>query len=214
MDKKLDLTLYLVLDPTLCGGIDGMVKTAKIAVQYGVTMVQLRAEHQFSRREWYESALQLKQVLINTPVPLIIDDMVDIALAAEADGVHVGQKDLPASVVRQLVGPHKLVGLSVSNQQEMTNVPWSDIDYLGMGPVFPTTSKHNAPPDLGITQLAQLGQLRKKPAVAIGGLNQHNLAAVIGTGIDGIALVSAICGQPDIAKATRILSEKIVEAQR
>lgn len=205
MHKQLDLSLYLVLDPTLCDGIEGMVQTTRIAVQNGVTMVQLRAEKEFSRREWYEAAKQLKRVLANTRVPLIINDMVDVALATDSDGVHVGQNDLPVQEVRRLIGQNKLLGLSVSNQEQMASVPWSVIDYIGIGPVFPTTSKHNAPPSLGVMTLGELAAQRTKPAVAIGGINYLNANDVINTDVNGVAVVSAICGQADIALATQQL---------
>ncbi|MCT6882425.1 MAG: thiamine phosphate synthase, partial [Snodgrassella alvi] len=146
MQKQLDLTLYLVLDPVLCGGIAGLVETTRIAVANGVTTVQLRSEQPFDRKDWYNAALALKKVLSTTPVPLLINDQVDIAMAVQADGVHVGQSDLPVEVVRQLIGSEKIVGLSVSNQAQMQAVPWSQIDYLGIGPIFPTSSKGDAAP--------------------------------------------------------------------
>ncbi|RKS84767.1 thiamine-phosphate pyrophosphorylase [Orbus hercynius] len=209
MAKTLDLSLYLVLDPVLCHGIDGMVKTVQIVVANGVTVVQLRAENQFHHRQWYQAALALKAALSHTPVPLIINDYVDVALAADADGVHIGQADLPAQVVRQLIGADKWLGLSISNQQQLDEVPWSVIDYLGIGPIFPTTSKKNAAPALGIEQLAKLMTQRQCPAVAIGGINETNIEGVIQTGINGVAVVSAICGQVNIQQATAQLVKQI-----
>ena len=113
MKKQLDLTLYLVLDPLLCGGIDGMVTTTKIAVENGVTAVQLRSEQKYSGKNWYDAAQALKEVLSSTQVPLFINDHVDIALAIDADGVHIGQSDLPVDVTRRLIGTDKWLGLSV-----------------------------------------------------------------------------------------------------
>ncbi|WP_392558404.1 thiamine phosphate synthase [Orbus mooreae] len=214
MQKRLDLSLYLVLDPSLCGGIEGMVNTTRVAVENGVTAVQLRAESPFHRKDWYTAALALKQVLISTSVPLIINDNVDIALAADVDGVHIGQNDLPVSVVRKLIGNNKILGLSVSNEQELSAVPWSAINYLGVGPIFPTTSKKNAAPALGINQFAQLIKNKKCPAVGIGGINATNICDVIQTGIDGVAVVSAICGQEDIKSATQQLVAKIIHAKQ
>lgn len=209
MKKQFDLSLYLVLDPVLCGGIDGMVNTTKIAVENGVTAVQLRAEHEFSKRDWYLAALELKQVLAKTTVPLFINDQVDIALAVDAEGIHIGQNDLPAEIVRNLVGKNKWIGLSVSNQQQMNAVPWHCVNYLGIGPVFPTTSKKNAAPALGISQFDALIKLKKSPAIGIGGINCNNITSVLQTGIEGIAVVSAICGQKDIATATKKLAQLI-----
>lgn len=214
MQKKLDLSLYLVLDPDLCGGIDGMVNTVKIAVDNGVTVVQLRAEHEFDRLDWYRAALALKIVLQDTPVPLIINDHVDIALAVDADGVHVGQRDLPVDVARKLIGVDKFLGLSISNQQQLERVNWQYVDYLGIGPVFPTTTKQDAAPAIELAELAKLNNLKRCPAVAIGGINLQNLTPILEMGIEGIAVVSAICGQPDIARSTKQLAHKINQIQQ
>lgn len=213
MQKRLDLTLYLVLDPVTCGGIAGLVETTKIAVANGVTAVQLRSEHAFDRKDWYTAALALKEVLAETTVPLLINDQVDVALAAQADGVHVGQRDLPVAVVRQLIGSKKILGLSVSNQAQMQAVPWEQVDYIGIGPVYPTKSKGDAAPVLGISQLQTLIQSKQCPAVAIGGINNGNIEAVIQTGIEGVAVISAICGQPNISQATQQLVKEIQQAK-
>ena len=203
MQKKLDLSLYLVLDPDLCGGIDGMVNTVKIAVDNGVTVVQLRSEHEFDRLDWYRAALALKTVLQDTPVPLIIND-----------GVHVGQRDLPVDVARKLIGVDKFLGLSISNQQQLERVNWQYVDYLGIGPVFPTTTKQDAAPAIELAELAKLNHLKRCPAVAIGGINLQNLTPILEMGIEGIAVVSAICGQPDIARSTKQLAHKINQIQQ
>lgn len=213
MQKKFDLTLYLVLDPVLCGGIAGLVETTRIAVANGVTTVQLRSEQPFDRKDWYNAALALKEVLSTTPVPLLINDQVDIAMAVQADGVHVGQSDLPVEVVRQLIGTEKIVGLSVSNQAQMQAVPWSQIDYMGIGPIFPTTSKGDAAPVLGVQQLQQLVCTKHRPAVAIGGINGSNVESVLHSGVEGVAVISAICGQPDVGQATQQLLRKISHAR-
>lgn len=212
--KKLDLSLYLVLDPELCGGIDGMVKTTQIAVENGVTAVQLRSESQFETKNWYIAALALKAVLKDTNVPLLINDHVDVALAVDADGVHIGQKDLPVDVVRDLIGPNKLLGLSISNLLQLKAVNWQKVDYLGIGPIFPTTTKQDAASALGLTTLTELNQLKQCPAVAIGGINLQNVAEVIKTNIEGVAVVSAICGQSNIQQATLQLRQTIKQAKQ
>lgn len=209
MKKQLNLTLYLVLDPLLCGGITGMVNTTKIAVENGVTAIQLRSEKPFDRKQWYLAALALKEVLNNTSVPLFINDHVDVALATNADGVHIGQTDLPVQATRQLIGVNKWLGLSVSNRQQLEEVPWQEVDYLGIGPIFPTSTKQDASPAIGVSQLTELVQLKHRPAVAIGGIGLNNINQVIQTGIEGIAVVSAICGQANIQKATQLLIEEI-----
>lgn len=209
MKKQLNLTLYLVLDPLLCGGITGMVNTTKIAVENGVTAIQLRSEKPFDRKQWYLAALALKEVLNNTSVPLFINDHVDVALVTNADGVHIGQTDLPVQATRQLIGINKWLGLSVSNRQQLEEVPWQEVDYLGIGPIFPTSTKQDASPAIGVSQLTELVQLKHCPAVAIGGIGLNNINQVIQTGIEGIAVVSAICGQANIQKATQLLIEEI-----
>lgn len=205
----LDLSLYLILDPDRCGGITGMVDTAIQAVNQGVTVVQLRAESNWKKRQWYEAALALKQALLPLRIPLIINDQIDIALAVDADGVHIGQNDLPASVARRLLGPDKWIGLSISNQRQLEQVPFNLIDYLGIGPVFPTTSKPDADPAFGINQLKQLADRISCPCVAIGGISIDSVADVMSTGVNGIAVVSAICGQPDPAYASQLLRQQL-----
>ena len=213
MNKRLDVSLYLVLDPILCGGINGMVETTKIAVANGVTAVQLRSEHEFSGKNWYYAALALKEALSDTRVPLFINDHVDIALAIDADGVHIGQSDLPVDVTRKLIGNNKWLGFSVANRQQLDEVSWQLVDYIGIGPIYPTTTKQDAAPAMGMPQLTQLVKLKQCPAVAIGGININNATPVLQSGIEGIAVVSAICGQKNIQQATLSLLEKVQQAK-
>ena len=213
MKKKFDLSLYLVLDPIQCGGIDGLLQTTRLAVENGVTIVQLRAD-EFKKGEWYAAAKALKELLTATGVPLIINNEVDVALSVDADWVHIGQKDLPVCVARDLLGPDKILGLSTSNEAEVVASYAENVDYIGIGPVFPTTSKKNAPPDVGVNGLQHLAQIRQKPAVAIGGINLGNMEGVLACGVEGIAVVSAICGQPDIALASRNLAQGVLRYRR
>lgn len=203
--RSIDLSLYLVLDPLLCNGNDGMVETARTAIEHGVTIVQLRAEAPFTKKEWYDAARALKAVLTPKCIPLIINDHPDIARAVDAEGVHLGQNDLSPDAVRRFIGSEKIVGVSVSNERELHAVPPKGVDYLGIGPVFPTTSKRNTAKPLGIAGLQYLSQQKRIPAVAIGGINTTNVRAVASTSVDGIAVISAICGQPDVAQATHQL---------
>ncbi len=209
MKKILDLSLYLILDPIRCHDITGMLATTRLAIDNGVTLVQLRAGHEWKKRQCYEAAAAIKQLLLTYSIPLIINDHVDIALAVDADGLHIGQCDLPPKIARRLLGKHKWLGLSVSNQQQLMDVPLNIIDYVGIGPIFPTHSKADADPACGLIMLRQLVTLKQCPAVAIGGINSTNAVDVISTGVDGIAVISAICGTPDPAKATRQLSQQI-----
>lgn len=159
------------------------------------------------KRRRYECALALKDVLHAYHVPLIIDDDLDIALACNADGVHVGQKDLPVHIVRKFLGPDKIVGLSINNEQQMLAVDPNVVDYVGVGPVFSTTTKPDAEAAIGIDGLAKLMKSCPVPAVAIGGIKNHHIAEIATTGVQGIAVVSAICGQNDPLGSARELSE-------
>lgn len=152
--KPLDLLLYLVLDPDLCGGAEGMVRTARLAAENGATVVQLRAPN-WKKRQWLATARELKSVLEPFGVPLIINDHIDIALAVDADGVHVGQDDMPVADVRRLIGPDKWLGLSVTNAVQMAEVPYELVDYLGIGPVYPTGTKSDAAPVVGVSAFAE-----------------------------------------------------------
>ncbi len=206
--KPLNLLLYLVLDPDLCGGLEGMVRTARLAAENGATVLQLRAPS-WKKRQWLETARELKSVLQPLGIPLIINDHIDIALAVDADGVHVGQDDLPVAEVRRLIGPDKWLGLSVTNAEEMANVPWESVDYLGIGPVYPTGTKVDAAPVVGVPEFAQLVKVSRLPVVAIGGIQMGNCQSLMQAGAKGVAVVSAICGQADPAGATKVLLESL-----
>ena len=206
---QIDLSLYLVLDPELCGGVEGMVRTARLAAENGATAVQLRAP-EWKKRQWLSAARDLKAVLAPFGVPLIINDQVDVALMVEADGVHVGQDDLPAAEVRALIGPQMILGLSVTTFAELGCVP-AGVDYLGIGPVYPTGSKPDAAPATGLEAFAAMMAATHLPVVAIGGIHSGNCAPLFAAGAKGVAVISAICGQADPARATRDLRAKVEE---
>ncbi|XZG71151.1 thiamine phosphate synthase [Chitinibacteraceae bacterium HSL-7] len=206
--RRIDLSLYLVLDPDLCGGPTGLITTALAAAQNGATVIQLRAP-QWKKRVWFEVATVLKQQLAPTGVPLIINDHADILLATDADGLHVGQSDLPAEVARQLIGSGKLLGLSTNTAAQLSAAPAALVDYVGVGPVYGTTTKKDAAETVGLAQLAAWLPHRTVPAVAIGGISAARAPEVLACGPDGIAVVSALCGQPDVAQATRQLRDLI-----
>jgi len=190
-----------------------MVNTAHIAAQNGVTMVQLRAPR-WKKRLWFETARLLKETLAPLGVPLIINDQIDVALAIDADGVHVGQDDLPPAVVRQLLGPGKLLGLSVANREQLAASDLVGVDYLGVGPIYATQTKLDAAPALGVDGFAELRRAIHLPTVAIGGIQASSCAPIITAGAQGVAVVSAICGQPDAAAATVALRQEIDRAAR
>lgn len=206
--KPLDLSLYLVLDPDLCGGPAGMVETARIAAGHGATVVQLRAPN-WKKRQWLETAAEIKSVLAPFGVPLIINDHIDVALAVDAEGVHVGQDDMPVDIVRRLIGPQKWLGLSVSSPAELAQAPLAGVDYIGIGPVYPTGTKLDAAPACGLNGLADMLAATNLPSVAIGGIHLGNCQPLLQAGAYGVAVVSAICGQDDVAEATRLLQQQI-----
>lgn len=202
--KNLDYSVYLVLDPVLTENL-GMVKTAELAVEGGATIVQLRAP-QWKKRRRYECAIELKKVLSAYHVPLIIDDDVDIAIACDAAGVHVGQKDLPVDIVRKMMGPDKIVGLSINTIDEMRLVDPKIVDYVGIGPIFSTSTKPDAAAPIGFDGLCELIKLSPVPAVAIGGIKKRHVKEVVQAGAQGLAVVSAICGQSSPLECAKELS--------
>lgn len=197
-----DLDLYLVADSTLCGP-RGLLATVTAAVSGGVTLVQLR-EPGATTRELCRLGTALQEVLADSGVPLVVDDRVDVALAVGAAGVHLGQSDLDVRTARRLVGDDLVIGLSVSTAAEVAEagrLPAGTVDHLGIGPVFATATKPGAAAPLGITGTAELRAATTLPCVAIGGIGPANLAAVRATGVDGVAVVSAICAAGDPARA-------------
>jgi thiamine-phosphate pyrophosphorylase len=203
MRNPIDLSLYLVLDPDLCGSPAAMLHTAQMAAENGATVVQLRAPT-WKKRQWLHTARALKAILAPFAVPLIINDHIDVALAIEADGVHVGQADLPVAETRRLIGPRMILGLSVSNADQLAGVP-EGVDYLGIGPVYPTGTKLDAAAVLGVEPFARLVAAARWPVVGIGGIQAANCAPLLAAGAQGVAVVSAICGQADASQATRNL---------
>lgn len=214
-----DLSLYLILDPELCGGIEGMVETTRLAVEAGATFVQLRSEREIDKREWYEAAVALKALLKPLNIPFVINDQVDIALAVDADGVHIGQRDLPYDVARHLLGEGKIIGLTVGSEAELANVDRAMIDYIGVGPVYQTSTKKDARSALGLNGLRAIVEQNRTryfsedplPIVAIGGINAENGAEVMAQGVEGVSVISAICGQPNVTVATKALYRAIKE---
>ncbi|MCL2297147.1 MAG: thiamine phosphate synthase [Proteobacteria bacterium] len=209
-----DLSLYLVLDPDMCGGgVADMVRVTEAALNGGVTVVQLRAL-KWRKRAFWDAACALQPLCRSHRVPLIINDHVDVALAVDADGVHVGQQDLPAKEVRRLLGESKIIGVSVSNAQQWREIETGVVDYIGVGPVQLTATKPEAGPALGVDGLRSLLATMRSPTstlktVAIGSVNVNNARAVMETGVDGIAVVSAICASKAPEEAARALCEVI-----
>lgn len=186
-----DLRLYLVTDGLLSlnRSLSWIVEEA---VAGGVTMVQLR-EKDCSTREFIERAAEIKQILAPYGVPLIINDRVDVALAVDAEGLHIGQNDIPYPIARKLMGKDKIIGLSVEFVEQALEANYLDVDYIGISPVFGTPTKTNTAPPFGLEGLREVKRISKHPAVAIGGISVHNAKDIMQAGADGIAVVSAIC---------------------
>ncbi|MBI2254187.1 MAG: thiamine phosphate synthase [Proteobacteria bacterium] len=207
-----DLSLYLVADQEFCRrpGIEAIVAAALAG---GASMVQLRGTRA-NLRQLLADALVLRALTRDVGIPLVINDHVDIALASGADGVHVGQTDMPAPFARQLLGKDKIIGLSVTCAEDFSDRDLAFIDYVGLGPVFPTQSKPDAAPALGLSGFSAIRRQIRCPVVAIGGIKESNAANVISAGADGIAIVSAICCADDPRGAAASLKRKVMEARQ
>jgi len=199
------LRLYLVTDPILCAE-QGVAQTVAAAVAGGVTFVQLR-DKTASTADRVALARDLKDALVGTGVPLVINDDVAAAKAADVDGVHVGQDDMAAAEARAILGPGKIVGLSCENAAAVSAVDPRVVDYLGIGTVFATATKADHKPTIGIEGLAALCAMAPVPTVAIGGLKAMHARDVLTAGADGMAVVSAICGQPDPENAAKEIKQ-------
>lgn len=171
----------------------GLQETVRRAVEGGVTIVQYRSE-KLSHDEQRREVLPLQAYLRSVNIPLIINDNVQLAVEIDADGIHIGQNDMPVPEARALIGPGKILGLTVTTKEEMAAVNTELVDYLGCGPVFPTITKDDAPPPMGVDGWAELARMSPLPVVAIGGLNKERTAAIRATGLAaGVAVVSYIC---------------------
>ena len=194
--------LHLVTDSTLCGA-RGVLAVVEAAVRGGVRVVQLR-EKSLPTRAFVERARALKALLAPLGVPLIVNDRLDVALACGADGVHVGQDDLSPEDLRRWL-PQALIGLSIERVEQLAEAERLSVDYYGASPVFATATKADAAPALGLSGLRALRARSTRPLVAIGGIDEHNAAAVMAAGADALAVVSALCAAPDPEAAARRL---------
>lgn len=190
----IDYSLYLVTDRPLLVGKE-LLTTVEKAIQGGVTVVQIR-EKELSTLEFYKVACEVKKITTKYGVPLIINDRLDIALAVDADGLHIGQKDLPLPIARQLLGREKLIGVSVMNERQALLAVETSADYLGIGAIFPTATKDDAD-QVSLGALEKIKKLVDIPVVAIGGIQATNIEKVMATGVDGAAVVSAIISAAD-----------------
>lgn len=209
-----DLRLYAVIDPAVAGGRTLADLAARIADS--ATLVQLRDKHG-STRVMLEEARALTAVLAPLDIPLIINDRVDVALAAEADGVHIGQDDMEASDARLLLGKTAIIGLSVKTVQQAHDAPLEHLDYVAIGGVYGTSSKDNTAAPIGLDGLRDIVRIirardAKCPICAIAGINEGNAAEVIAAGADGVAVISALSLASDPGAAARTLRAVVDDA--
>ena len=208
--KNIDYSLYLVTDRGLARG-RSTLDIVKAAVSGGVTCIQLR-EKDCSTLEFIEQARAIKNFLEEREVPLIINDRLDVALAVGADGVHLGQKDMPLEMSRKIAGSSMLIGISAESVQDAIEAENGGADYLGVSPIYATPTKTDTAPPLGLEGLREIRKRVEIPLVGIGGLNQETSADVIRNGADGVAVVSAIVAADDPESASRELIQIIKEA--
>ena len=211
---SVDLRLYALVDPQIAGGHDLPELAWRIA-QGGATLVQLRDKHG-STRSMVETARAIRARIAPLGVPLLINDRADVAFAAGADGVHLGQDDMAVEDARRLLGPHAVIGQSIKSFDEVGRAPLEHLDYVCIGGVFATSSKDNPDPPIGIAGLQSiLAEMRARdgdlPAGAIAGINAGNAASVVAAGADGVAVISALSLAADPQAAAREL-RAIVEA--
>jgi len=203
-----DLRLYALLDPERAGGHD-LAELGRQVVAGGATLVQLR-DKLGSTRRLIDEARAIKAALASSGVPVLVNDRVDVALVAGADGVHVGQDDMPAADARRLLGPSAVIGLSVKTLAEAEAAPLAALDYVCVGGVFVTTSKDNVATPIGIAGLRQLlaalrARARDFPIGAIAGIDETNAGEVVSAGADGVAVISALSLASDPAGAAQRL---------
>ena len=208
-DLRSMLRLYLVTDPELCSQ-HGLLETVRDAVRGGVTAVQLR-DKTATTSALVKMGRDIATGLADTGVPLIVNDNVEAAIAIGADGLHVGQGDMKVDEARRLIGPDMLLGLSCETVEDARMTDPAIVNYIGVSPVFATPTKTDHSLAVGIEGLRAIAAATPVPKVAIGGLKSHHFEAIFENGADGVAVVSAICGQPDAEAAASALATKIAQ---
>lgn len=205
MDREA-LRLYLVTN-RYQDSLESFLKKVETACRSGVTIVQLR-EKNLTTNQYYQLAKQVKEITDAYQVPLIIDDRLDVCLAVDAAGLHIGDDELPVSVARQVLGPEKILGVTAKTVKRALEAEEGGADYLGTGAIFPTTTKENAPITL-ISTLKTICQRVAIPVVAIGGLTSENIDQLIGTGIAGVAVVRDLMQAEDVEAKTQAFLTKL-----
>ena len=200
------LRLYLVTN-RYQDSLESFLEKVETACRSGVTIVQLR-EKNLTTNQYYQLAKQVKEITDAYQVPLIIDDRLDVCLAVDAAGLHIGDDELPVSIARQVLGPEKILGVTAKTVKRALEAEEGGADYLGTGAIFPTTTKENAPITL-ISTLKTICQRVAIPVVAIGGLTSENIEQLIGTGIAGVAVVRDLMQAEDIEAKTQAFLTKL-----
>lgn len=211
MKTEIDYSIYLVTDRDLMS-TETLEEAVEEAIKGGCTLIQLR-EKNCSSLDFYNTAVNVKKITDKYNVPLLINDRLDIALAVDAAGVHVGQSDLPCSVVRKIMGEDKIIGVSAGNLDDALRAQEDGADYLGVGAMYATGTKKDAKP----TSMDELKKIRENisiPIVVIGGINKDRIEDFKGIGIDGLAIVSAIIAENDIRKATEEIREEFIKINK
>lgn len=207
--KRIPSGLYLITDQYIVKGLSH-VQIAEAALSGGARFIQYR-EKLLSKRESYNIALELKNLTNKFNAALIINDDVDIAMAVNADGVHLGHEDLPVQTARSVLGENKIIGLSTHSLKEAEAAQDSGADYIAIGPIFKSTTKDVSSP-LGADIIRAVKKISKLPVIAIGGINEENVGDVMQAGADGAAVISAIISKPDITASVREFIRKIESA--
>jgi len=200
---EVDYSLYLVTDRSFLKD-KPLHQAVEDAILGGVTLVQLREKYA-STREFYQIAKEVKKVTDYYKVPFLINDRLDIAQAVDADGVHLGQSDMPINIARKILGKDKIIGISAGNVDEALEAEKNGADYVGIGAIFFTGTKKDIDTPIGIEGLREIYNSINIPAVAIGGVNETNFKEVLSTGVDGISVISAILGKNNITAAAKSL---------
>ncbi len=209
--NRVDLSVYVIIDRGIAGD-HSILDVVRAAIRGGASVMQLRAKTA-TTRETVELGEALYKITSQAGVPLIINDRLDIALAVEAEGVHLGHDDMPVAIARRLIGPDRILGASPETLEEARQMERDGADYLGVGDVYGTSSKPDAGLPIGVEGLAEVVRAVSIPVVAIGGITPDNAGAVIEAGAAGVAVISAIAAAPDPEAAARRLRE-IVDAKR
>ncbi|MGM0531773.1 MAG: thiamine phosphate synthase [Bacteroidota bacterium] len=209
--KTFNPALYLVTDRDLSLG-RSLGWVVEKAVKGGATIVQLR-EKDLDTKDFIEEALHIQKILKPYGVPLLINDRVDVALAVEADGVHLGQTDMPYEMARKILGKDAIIGLSVESYEQAEEAENLDVDYIAISPVYTTPTKEELTRELGLEGVSRITEICRHPSVGIGSIKAHNAGEVIQAGADGVAVVSGICSADDPEHAAKELRQAVDKAR-